>query len=403
MSEERTESAYAGDDPKVTKNPKDPGERRTEPGPKPTATGTDGITDLLLVGTFAGGGIHQYVERQRDQLPSRFDISVYDMVSGQKYNGPLWVLEAALRALIAALKFPFRTPPDIVHVHTSHSYSFYRASFYVFVAKFWWRRPVVLHVHGSSFDVFLQEAALPARLWQRAVFAASDRIIVLSAYWREALAERANPEKVIVLPNAVDPTLYDPEYGTDPPRIVFVSALVNRKGVSELIESVRTLLGEADVSVDVDIAGDGPRREAVERLASEFEAVTYYGYVSETRKRELLNRGTVFVLPTHAEGLPIAILEAMAAGNAVLSTTVGSIPEVVTDDRGELVEPRRVDTLTATLASLAVDPDRAETMGRTNRRTAAKRYSWDRVADDLVDVYRQSCSAAVTDSRRILK
>lgn len=348
------------------------------------------VLDLLLVGTFAGGGINQYVERQRDQLSPRFDVSVYDMVSGQDCSGRLWFLTAAFRALVAALQFPFRTPPDIVHVHTSHQYSFYRASFYVLVAKLWWRRPVVLHVHGSSFDVFLQNARFPGRLWQSAVFAACDRIIVLSEYWREVLAERADPSKIVVLPNAVDPALYDPVYGTDPPRIVFISTLVKRKGVSELVESLRTLLDESDIDIAVDIAGDGPMREPVNRLACEREAVTYHGYVSEMKKRELLNRGTVYVLPTHAEGLPIAILEAMAAGNAVVSTTVGSIPEVVTSARGELIEPGQTGALTDALASMLANPDHVASMGRRNRRIIAEQYSWDQVTDDLIDVYRQS-------------
>jgi len=70
------------------------------------------------------------------------------------------------------------------------------------------------------------------------------------------------------------------------------------------------------------------------------------------KKRDLLAEGTIFVLPSYAEGLPIAILEAMAAGNAIVSTSVGSIPEVITEKRGRIVKPGDPDALFAELQSL---------------------------------------------------
>jgi glycosyltransferase involved in cell wall biosynthesis len=292
------------------------------------------------------------------------------------------------------LKFPFRTPPDIVHVHSSHAVSFYRASFYVLFARYVWRRPVVLHIHGSSFHTFVRDASTPVRLYQELVFGASDEVIVLSEYWRDVVSERVPRSKISIVPNAVDPALYDPKYHADPPRIVFVSNLVPRKGVVELVSALRDVLTESDVDCVVDIAGDGRLREHVEELADEFEEVTYHGYVSEAKKRALLNEGTVFVLPTYAEGLPIAILEAMAGGNAIASTQVAAIPEVVGEDRGRLVEPGDVEALAEALHELVSEPDRAADMGKRNRAIVEQQYSWDHIVDRLVDIYDNNVETA---------
>ncbi|WP_330631913.1 glycosyltransferase family 4 protein [Halocatena halophila] len=343
---------------------------------------------LLIVGTLGGGGIHRYVEQQRQNI-EQVETTVYDMASDPKGEGLLWLLSSTLRSLWAAIKFPFRTPPDVVHVHTSHQFSFYRAAFYVLYGNYVWNRPVVLHVHGSSFDSFVTTDSPAVRRIQDLVFDACDRVIVLSPYWKEVLSSRVSDSKLRVLPNAIDPTVYSPNYTAEPQHVVFVSNLVERKGIRELVTAVDELLsGETAVSeLRVSIAGTGPLTNIVEELAEKHEQVTYHGYVSEERKRSLLDSGSVFVLPAYAEGLPIALLEGMAGGNAVISTTVGSIPEVIDAENGLLVTPENATELSDALSTLLVDPERTEEMARTNRRMVSQTYSWDVAERTLRKIY----------------
>lgn len=342
--------------------------------------------DLLIVGTLGGGGIHQYVDEQAERLPDHLSARVYDMVSRPTGSGLVWFVVSVLRSLWAALKFPFRNPPDIVHVHTSHGFSFYRASFYVLFAAYIWRQPVLLHVHGSSFDEFSETDDPGVRWLQSVVFASVDRTLVLSEYWRDVLASLVPEEKIDILPNAVDPDEYDPGFGDDPLHIVFVSNLVERKGVRELVEAIETL-DDRDASFRVTIAGDGPLSDVVDDLAARYGNVDAPGYVSESRKHELLDSGAVFVLPAFAEGLPIAMLEGMAGGNAVVSTTVGSIPEVIDEESGILIEPGDPDGLADALETLVSSPEETERMARRNRTLVEERYSWDHVADRLERIY----------------
>lgn len=350
-----------------------------------------GDATVLLVGTLGGGGIHRYVEEQCRHLAGHLDVDVYDMYSEPKGSGVAWFVRSLALAALAALRFPFRRRPDVVHVHTSQRYSFVRAAFYALFAAHIWRRPVVLHVHGSAFDDFVETGTSPAgRLLDRlqsAVFDACDAVVVLSPYWKRTLADDVGDGKLVVLPNAVVPGEYDPSYGGRPPTLVFVSNLVGRKGVAELVGALETLLAREDLDFRAHVAGTGPRRGTVEALAAAHDAVEYHGYVSEPDKRALLSAGSVYALPAHAEGLPIAMLEGMAGGNAVVATAVGAIPEVVGPENGLLVEPGDEAALADALAALLADPARAERMGRANRAAVEERYSWAAATESLLALY----------------
>ena len=340
-------------------------------------------TDLLVVGpaTRSTGGISRYVSEQRARLPDSIAVRVYDDGTGSAV-WPLW--RRLLVTLWAMLRFPFRRRPDVVHVHTSQALSFYRATWYVVVAALCWRRPVLVHVHGSNFDEFVATESRVVRAVQRVTFGLVTRVIVLSDGWQTVLAERVESEKLTVLPNAVDPTEYDPEYDPTPPVVAFVSNHIDRKGIRELVTAVERV----DADLGVRLAGTGPLSALAERLAAEHDHVEYLGYTSEAEKRRLLDSATLYALPTHAEGLPIALLEGMAGGNAVVTTDVGAIPEVVDEDSGWLIEPGDVEALASVLRTVDADPQRAAEMGRHNRALVEQQYAWSVVVDRLTDLYR---------------
>lgn len=358
-----------------------------EPSPPGDDLDVRADLDVLLVGTFGGGGIHQYVDSQSDHLGDRVRVRTYDMYTDWGGSGVLWFIRSLLGSLWAAVGFPFRRRPDVVHVHTAQAFSFVRASFYVLFAAAVWRRPVVLHVHGSSFHEFLDTDSRLLSALQRLVFGASDRVIVLSGYWKDVLEAHVPADRIHVLPNAVDPGDYIPQYRPSVPHVAFVSGLFDRKGVPELVAAIDRLEEETTTPFRVSIGGKGPRSDAVAALADRNPSVEYLGYLSEAEKRVLLSAASIFVLPTHAEGLPIAMLEGMAGGNAVVSTPVGAIPEVVDEDNGVLVAPGDADALAAALGRLVEDPAETESMGRTNRRAVERVYSWDVAVDDLLAIY----------------
>ncbi|WP_160132769.1 glycosyltransferase family 4 protein [Halococcus salsus] len=342
-------------------------------------------TRLLVVGRHGPGGIGQYIKEQRRHLAGEVRISSHRSGAFDT-AGVLAFIRSLLRIVWNAVSYTARSPPDVVHVHSSHRFSFYRAGFYVLFSKHVWGCPVVLHIHGSSFDTFVATENPLVRWYQSIVYDAADEIIVLSAYWRETLAAHTDPTKLVVLANAVDSENYVPAFDGGSPHIVAISNQLRRKGIAELANAIDQLT-DRDLDFRVSLAGKGALSNHSERLAAANPNVEYFGFVSEERKHELLGSGSIFVLPSHAEGLPIAILEAMAAGNAIVSTTVGAIPEVIGEENGVLVAPRDADALAEALAELIADPERTAAMGRTNRATVEERYEWATVTEDLLGIY----------------
>jgi glycosyltransferase involved in cell wall biosynthesis len=333
--------------------------------------------ELLIVGPagHSTGGVARYIAQQQRYLPENVTGSVYDIATPNG-EGPVWFLGAALRSLVLAFRFPFRSPPDVVHVHTSHYFSFYLSAFYTLFTAYVWDRPVVLHTHGSSFDEFVTTDSLPVRQLQSWVFDASDAVVVLSEYWYDVVGRRAPEEKLVVLPNAVSADEYTPAVDVDPPHLVFVSNHIQRKGIEEFVAAVRELSERTPLEFEVTICGSGPLSDLSSELAAEYDHVRYLGYVDEPTKREVLCDGSIYVLPTYAEGLPIAILEAMAAANAIVSTDAGGIPDLVGPENGLTVTAGDVGDLTDSLADLIQSPERVREMGQTNHELVTSHYSW---------------------------
>ena len=332
------------------------------------------------------GGVARYIAEHERILPAEIATRTYDVATPADAG----MLRSILAAFATALGFLFHDRADVVHVHTSHYNSFYLSAFYVFVASVVWQRPVVCHIHGSSFDAFVASASPPVALLQRAVFAACERVVVLSEYWEGALASRVDAQKLVVLPNAIDPGAYDPAFDASPPHLAFVSNHIERKGIRELTEAVANLY-DAGLEFDVTIAGTGPLSHYASELADDYDRVSYLGYISEADKRALLSQSTIYALPTYAEGLPIALLEAMAGGNALVSTRVGSIPDVVDEENGRLIDAGDATALETALERLITDPDTVEAMARRNRALVEQTYSWDRASTRLTALYADIC------------
>src|SRR6056297_2811180 len=109
--------------------------------------------DILVVGpaSRSTGGVAQYLHEQTARLADDIETRVHD-IGTPLGEGPLWIIRSLLVSLIGVVSFPRRQKPDLVHVHSSHGFSFFRESAFVLWAAYVWRQPVVLHVHGSSFD-----------------------------------------------------------------------------------------------------------------------------------------------------------------------------------------------------------------------------------------------------------
>jgi glycosyltransferase involved in cell wall biosynthesis len=295
-----------------------------------------------------------------------------------------------LRLLSAAIR---RTQPAIVHVHTCSGFSLYRSTADLMVAKRSGCR-TVLHVHGAAFDEFCAGAgAFQRRLIARSLSKA-DRVVALSQSWQDKLLKTAPGARVVVVENAiVDPGDVPIQPHDGPCRFLLLARMDRWKGIDDLLDAAACMrAGECDLELvlagPAGTAGDADILDGKIRTRGLTGAVRYVGSVQGEEKANLFHQADVYVQPSHHEGMPISLLEALSHGLPIIATEVGAVPEVITDRcEGLLVPPHNPALLAKPMRELAGDGPARRAMGLAARRLAATRFSMDRLRDDLISLY----------------
>ena len=278
---------------------------------------------------------------------------------------------------------------DILHVHMSADNSFYRKA--VFIRKAYKeRKKIIIHMHGSTFDLFYKERCNDEQKRQvKEIFAMADRVIALSEDWKEFLAEYiCDAEKIEVIYNAVKiPEPYSKDYSNQ--KMLFLGILGQRKGTYDLIEVLPEIFRNYPDS-HVYFGGDGEQKQA-EQLCREkgiAEHVTFLGWVRGAEKEKLLKECSIYVLPTYHEGMPMSILEAMAYGMAVVSTYVGGIPHIITSgENGLLCEAGDKETLKENLMQLLSNSGLRKMLGSSAKETLLQNFDIKETVGRLLRLY----------------
>jgi glycosyltransferase involved in cell wall biosynthesis len=219
----------------------------------------------------------------------------------------------------------------------------------------------------------------------RAVWQSAHRRIAVSRPLA-ALARQTWPGgEIDVVGNGVDTLLFSPAGRTngDRPlsmRLLVVAQLVRRKGLQYLADALLRLPEVIRVRASVEIYGTGPEELMLRRRFGRTGVpVAFKGVVASEDLATAFREADLFVLPSLEEGLPLALLEAMASGLPVVAAAVGGIPSIVQHgENGLLVQPAAERPLVEALELLASDPDRRRRLGEAARRTA-EHHGWDRV------------------------
>ena len=316
-----------------------------------------------------------------------------------------------LRAFAAVLRAIFREQPDIIHTHTAKAGALGRVAALVYNAtRPRTHRALVLHTfHGHVLEgYFSPTVSRIVRTTERCLARVCDRIVTISPRQRLDIVERfaiADAGRTIVVPLglALEAFLALPPGAPDLRSEVGVAAgnvVVGYAGRMVPVKDLQILLrGFARASREVPalrllLAGDGPDRPALVRLASELgvaDLVRFIGWVDDLPR--FYATVDVFALSSLNEGTPVAAIEAMAAARPVVSTDVGGVADVVEAGvSGLLVPARDPEALARALVQLARDPALRERMGAAARTHAATHYSHLRLVDQIEQVYVEALS-----------
>jgi colanic acid/amylovoran biosynthesis glycosyltransferase len=181
------------------------------------------------------------------------------------------------------------------------------------------------------------------------------------------------------------------------PGILYIGRLVPEKGQAVLLQAVARLV-ECGHPVSLTLAGEGPERAALERLAEKLgigSRTSFLGAVGQEEIHALYARASIFCLPSFAEGVPVVLMEAMAMGLGAVSTRIAGIPELIDDGHtGLLVAPGRVDQLADALQRLVLDPSFRHVLGASSRNKVIREFNAQRSAEQLYRLFAEELPRA---------
>ncbi len=249
--------------------------------------------------------------------------------------------------------------------------------------------PYVITAHGSDVegynpDYFGWEHRLMKPLWRRIVGQAAA-LTAPSETVRQLILQEAGGccPPVHLIPYGFPAERF--RCSTREPRVLLVSRLLPRKGFQYFLQAIEGL----DIGYEVDLVGEGPHRPELERLARLTPTrVNFWGWVDNEspQMKELYERASIFVFPSESENFPVALMEAMNAGLAIITTNLRGCPEVVADT-GLLVPPRDPAALREALQRLLADPAEVARLGDAARRRIADLFDWPIVRAQYEECY----------------
>lgn len=341
----------------------------------------------VVLGTTVPGGIRSVIRSYEEigfhrGAEYRFIASHVEGSAARRLYQSLKASAQLLRSLLAG-------QADFVHAHASMNGSFWRKC--VFAAlTLGFGRPFILHLHGSQFREFYERLPRPGQALVRYTLAKSTHVVVLSDYWRRYV-EGLGCTSAVVIPNWVVDKYGDLPISEARNAVLFLGEVGARKGAFDLIHAYRRLadrLGKAALP-RLYLAGNGEverARNLVHELDLE-DVAEVVGWTSGERLQRLFAASGVFVLPSYNEGLPMAILEAMNAGMAIVSTPVGGIPDVLHAGNGVLVPAGAPEQLADALSGLIADPVHRQALAQAARADYYARYAPERAVRAMEEIY----------------
>lgn len=395
------------------------------------------LTNEFPPAIYGGAGVHVSELTRHLRSLIELDIRTFgtqaDDEPGWRVQGyppphQLAAAEDRLRPMLDALSRDLAMVADPVAADVIHAHTWY-THLAGLVARLSYGIPLVLTVHslepmrpwkreqlGGGYDV---------STWiERLAIESADAVVAVSEETREDVLRlfEIPPERVHVIHNGIDADFYRPDpatealtrYGIDPsvPYVLFVGRITRQKGIVHLVRAIQHL--EPGIGIvlcagqpDTPEIGAEMERGVAAAQAARPNVVWIGEMVSREEARQLYSHAAVFCCPSVYEPFGIINLEAAACETPVVASAVGGIPEVVVDGETGLLVPVE---LSLEDPMLPVDPDRFElnlagainalmsdaatrdVMGRAARRRAVKHFSWVRIAEQTVDLYRSVIS-----------
>ncbi len=288
---------------------------------------------------------------------------------------------------LSALKIAIRRKPDVVLAFFGMP-----SGAIALALKLFFNIPYIVSLRGGDvpgfrpYDFAVYHKIISPFL--RLVWRSAGAVVANSSGLR-AMGEEFEPNVPIkVIPNGVDAEVYSPgDRDWELPRLLFVGRVVYQKGIDILLQALGNL---KDLPWELTIVGDGPERAALEALTKALEIrdrVKFAGWLHDDALLDAYRWANLFTYASRHEGMPNAVLEAMACGLPVLATRIAGNEELVIHKKtGILVEPEDGQAFKFALHHLLQDAEARRQLGEAARRRVVGHYPWSRAAGNYVEL-----------------
>lgn len=331
---------------------------------------------ILMVGahlTKTLGGISTVIsEILHSPLAREFEFR--HLASQADEYSKLGKIELAIRSLIKFATLLVWWRPSLAYIHVGGNASLYRKVPFILLARLL-RRRVVTHFHAGDFDFYYYRQPWLGREIIRRGLGLSHLLITVSDHLGQRLNQLLPDSDVTVIPNGIRTAIFNgrQKVSNQHIRLLFVGAMGKLKGECDLIYALEQV-PNLESSLRLTLLGDGAETlKPFFQNSGVWPLIEHLGPVKMEERVKYFKRADLFVLPTYAEGMPVAVIEAMAAGLPVIATRVGGIPELIDDGvEGYLVAPGDVEALADRIARLIRDPSERQRMGKRGQVKARK-------------------------------
>lgn len=363
---------------------------------------------VLLVGPVPPpyGGIPAYVKSLYDAKLKNIEYVHFDTANPSRVEpsyregkrnyssifefGVFGSIKKILYILINFVSFTlalFVNRPVIVQVFTSSYWGYWRSWVYILIAKFF-RRKTIFHLLGA-IDLFYEEVGNFQKNLLRQSLNSAD-CYLLQSPGLETWAKKYSRKEVIGIWNGIDFSQIPPKLEGLPesfaslkfPIGLTIGNLSINKGSMEIIEAL-SIIKSKNIQISWVFVGRGDVQKYKKIVAQKglSQDICFTGEVNELEKWQQLYHASFYCLPSYGEGQPISIIEAMACKLPIISTKVGSIPEMITDNiNGKLISPGDTEALVDAILILAQNPKLRDGMGKASYKVFLETH-------DIMDLY----------------
>lgn len=290
--------------------------------------------------------------------------------------------------------YVFLSIPIVLSMMHGKKYDIYHTHFIfpdgviAYLIKRFTRMPYFITAHGSDVPEYnpnrfaLQHKILHP-LWNKIVSSA-ETIISPSNSLQSLVGNHSASTRIELIPNGINIDKFQP-FRKKKDCILVVTRMFERKGVQYLLKSLEHL----NHSYKIHIVGDGPYLKVLRGIVDEKHLdVHFWGFLDNQSKeiRDLYETSRIFILPSEAENFPIVLLEAMAAGMAIITTKDTGCAEVV-GNAALLVNARDPKSIQRALTKLIHNPDLCTQLGNASRKRLEANFSWKAIANRYISLF----------------